>query len=180
MDVSPPPPVANPYATGKIVSSFFLFGLDSLNQELLTLSLLLALLSLNTNIRHMKLKTILGLNNITPLQVPDAIDCPLGLGHHREEPKTTSGHHSHRHSSCSERKAFWGCGAQVPEGKSLCEPCYTRAVKEREDGHQQESLVRRVVRESLSKLDRTHNPAGNDLEAPGPSQPSHSSIIIII
>lgn len=49
-----------------------------------------------------------------------------------------------------------------------------------------ESLVRRVVQKSLGKLDsgRTYNlsvdtvsaPVGDDLEAPGPSQLSHSSI----
>lgn len=73
--------------------------------------------------------------------------------HHRDGSKSGSRHHSYRHSSRSEKKACWGCRAQVLEGKSLCELCYSRAVKESGAGDQQvEALVRKVIQESLNKI----------------------------
>lgn len=84
-------------------------------------------------------------------------DSASGDHHQRRRSHSSSRHRSHHHDSRSDRRACWGCGTRVPEGKSLCDRCYARAVREKETETQHlESLVKRVVQQSLKELDSPH------------------------
>lgn len=114
-------------------------------------------------------------------------DSASGDHHQRRRSHSSSRHRSHRHDSRSDRRACWGCGTRVPEGKSLCDRCYARAVREKETETQHlESLVKRVVQQSLKELDSPHTlsqstvlsgpPADEAREDPGTSQPYAASL----
>lgn len=83
-------------------------------------------------------------------------------------------------------KSCFGCGATVPASKSLCDRCFSKAANEREGINQHlESLVKRVVRESLQEREanKPYEPPPEPLGFPSgegqvhetweSSQPSH-------
>lgn len=102
--------------------------------------------------------------------------------HQRRRSRSSSRHRSHRHDSRSDHRACWGCRTRVPEGKSLCDRCFARAVGEKETENQRlESLVKRVVQQSLMEREAPRTlsqsttasgpPAEEARDDPGTSQP---------
>ena len=92
-------------------------------------------------------------------------------------------HHKQHQSHRTYQRACWGCGAHVPEDKSLCEPCFAHAAGERGQKDQRlESLVKRIVQQSLKEWGTvpplgptTSSSPGEVQEDQGPSQPSITS-----